>query len=101
MRIIYDVGANNGDDISYYLLKADKVIAVEANPDLASSIREKFAVSIAQGRLVVESCVVTVDDERAEVPFFLHRGHHVLSQFSEPSVDQMKDFERVIYPRNS
>jgi hypothetical protein len=32
MKIIYDLGANNGDDIPYYLLKADTVVAVEANP---------------------------------------------------------------------
>ena len=38
MKIIYDIGANNGDDIGYYLKKADQVIAVEANPDLSKRI---------------------------------------------------------------
>ncbi len=40
--IIYDLGANNGDDIPYYLRKADKVIAVEANPILSQEIEDRF-----------------------------------------------------------
>jgi len=35
-RIIYDFGANTGNDIPYYLKKADVVVAVEANPRFAS-----------------------------------------------------------------
>ena len=31
-KVIYDIGSNNGDDIPYYLMKCDKVVAVEANP---------------------------------------------------------------------
>jgi len=34
--IIYDVGMNNGDDCEYYLTKGYRVVAVEANPALAS-----------------------------------------------------------------
>ena len=101
MKIIYDVGSNNGDDIAYYLLKADKVVAIEANPDLAELIRQRFADPIAQGRVVLEACVVTVDDDRARVPFFISRGHHVLSQFEEPSRDQITNFNRVELPARS
>ena len=42
MKIIYDFGAHNGNDIPYYLTKADKVVAVEANPGLAAQIKERF-----------------------------------------------------------
>jgi len=31
-KIIYDLGSGNGDNIPYYLLKSDLVIAVEAIP---------------------------------------------------------------------
>jgi hypothetical protein len=33
-KVIHDIGANNGDDIPYYLKKADIVVAVEADPVL-------------------------------------------------------------------
>lgn len=32
MRIVYDFGANLGDNIPYHLFKSEKVIVVEANP---------------------------------------------------------------------
>ena len=41
-KIIYDIGSNNGDDISYYLLKSDLVIAIEANPKLCDLIQKKI-----------------------------------------------------------
>jgi len=62
-KVIYDIGANNGDDIPYYLQKADVVVAVEANPDLCKQLRERFVESIECGRLVVENCVVTARQE--------------------------------------
>ena len=41
-KIIYDLGSNNGDNIPYYLLKSDLVIAVEANPKLCEIIKKKI-----------------------------------------------------------
>lgn len=52
-KIIYDFGANTGQDITYYLLKSDKVIAVEANPSCCRQIEDKFAHQIANGRLLL------------------------------------------------
>ena len=57
-HIIYDFGANNGDDIPYYLLKADLVVAVEANPQLCRVMEQRFSTFIKDGRLVIENCVV-------------------------------------------
>jgi hypothetical protein len=51
MKVIYDVGANNGDDIQYYLLKADLVVAIEANPTMTEIIKHRFQAEIASDRL--------------------------------------------------
>ena len=40
MKIIYDLGANNGDNLPYYFLKSDKVVAVEANIILCNQIKK-------------------------------------------------------------
>jgi FkbM family methyltransferase len=92
-RVIYDLGSNNGDDIPYYLKKAHKVVAVEANPMLCELIRRRFAAEITRGHLVLENCVLTKDDLAADVPFYIHKRDHVLSQFPEPS--QPEDFDEV------
>jgi FkbM family methyltransferase len=94
-RIIYDFGANNGDDVAYYLQKADRVVAVEANPVLAEQIRARFAEPIAAGRLSVENCVLTVEPSAAGVPFYVHRTNHVLSQFPPPPAAQLAQFDRI------
>jgi FkbM family methyltransferase len=98
MKIIYDLGSNNGDDIPYYLLKADVVVAVEANPSLCELIRQRFATELNTGRVIVENCVVTADREPLEVDFYIHRSNHVLSQFPPPAAARADKFTRVRIP---
>ena len=72
-KIIYDIGANNGDDIEYYLKKSDLVIAIEANPKLCEIIQDRFKKEIDNKSLIIENCVVIVEDNETEVPFFINR----------------------------
>ena len=72
-KIIYDVGSNNGDDIPYYLLKSDLVVAIEANPDLCNLINQRFKNEIVKGKLIVENCVIQNENSLNEVPFVLWR----------------------------
>lgn len=97
-RVIYDLGANNGDDIPYYLLKGDLVVAVEASPALAAGLCQRFAAEIATGRVRIENCALTVDPSLAEVPFFLHRGNDLLSQLPPPAPDQRAQFDETVLP---
>jgi FkbM family methyltransferase len=87
-RVIYDFGANNGDDIPYYLLKADLVIAVEANPTLCRSMEQQFSTAIKDERLIIENCVIH-DSNSGKVDFYIPRlgipglgDHH--STFIDP-----------------
>lgn len=97
-KVIYDFGANNGDDIPYYLKKADRVVAVEANPALCKDMEERFATAIAEGRLRIENCVLVGEESAPEVYFHLHKRHHVLGQFPEPDASVKKDYDRVLLP---
>ena len=97
-RTIYDLGANNGDDIPYYLLKGDVVVAVEASPALAAGLRVRFAAEIAAGRVAIENCALTVDPAVNEVPFFLHRANHLLSQLPRPAPAMIAEFDETVLP---
>src|SRR3954471_13164175 len=78
--VIYDFGMNNGDDVEYYLLKCDKVVAVEANSSLCDLAGERFASEIKSGRLTILN-VALADRESAEpLTFYIHKTNHVLSQ---------------------
>jgi FkbM family methyltransferase len=94
--VIYDFGSNNGDDLPYYLLRADKVVAVEANPSLCDQIVSRFSSEMNTGRLAVENVVLDVTGSASEVPFYIHKTDHVLSQFPKP--DSLLNFETVMLP---
>ena len=100
-KVIYDLGSNNGDDIEYYLKKSDIVVAVEANPYLARLIEERYKEQIREGRLFVENCVITADGAEAEVPFYLHKFGHLISQFPKPIESELKNFDEVMLPSKS
>jgi FkbM family methyltransferase len=99
-KAIYDFGANNGDDIPYYLKKSDLVVAVEANPVLCAQIRDRFAVEITQGKLIVENCVVSTHSSAA-VSFWIHKKNHIHSQFPRPGDQEVGQFEEVLLPSKS
>lgn len=100
-KIIYDFGANNGNDIPYYLKKADLVVAVEANPSLCQKMEERFSTEIQAGKLCVEHGVLVCEGDDPEVYFYLHKRHHVLGQFPRPDASVIRDFDRVLLPSQS
>ncbi|MEM8882530.1 MAG: FkbM family methyltransferase [Planctomycetota bacterium] len=51
--LVYDVGLHTAQDTAFYLRKGFRVVAFEANPELARAARERFAEEVGAGRLVV------------------------------------------------
>lgn len=100
-KVIYDLGSNNGDDIPYYLLKCDLVVAVEANPILCKHIEARFSDAIQDGRLVVENYVLDTGQSQGKVSFYIHRTNHVLSQFPRPQASELASFEEISVPAMS
>lgn len=92
-RVIYDIGSNNGDDLPYYLLKADIVVAVEANPSLCEQIRSRFTVEIESGRLLLVHAALVCSDETS-VDFYLHKHHHVLGTL-RPAADKIDQYTKL------
>ena len=90
-KIIYDLGSYNGNDIPYYLKKADLVVAVEANPHLCKQIESSFFDRDNEWEIVLEKCAITTDDLKNELAFYLHRKlGSAGSQFPEPNKDRIR-----------
>ena len=51
--LIYDVGLHNGDDTAHYLAKGYRVVAIDANPVMIDRAQQRFADSVADGRLTL------------------------------------------------
>jgi hypothetical protein len=95
-KIIYDFGANNGDNIQYYLLKSDLLVAVEANPELCDFIRKKYKEAIENKKLIVENCILTSDSSETLQQFYIHKENHLLSQFPKPDDKYINNFYNVV-----
>lgn len=93
MKIIYDFGANHGQNIDYYLSRADIVVAVEANPAACDSIRETYEREIKDGKVFVENCVLLDNNYHDEVPFYIHKTNDLLSTIVEP--ENLDEYEKV------
>ncbi len=77
-NLIFDIGANNGDDSAFYLAKGFRVVALEADPVLANLLVQRFADQIASGDLIVEN--VGVADAEGTLDFFVN-SHKEWSSF--------------------
>lgn len=77
-------------------MKADKVVAVEANPSLAEIITQRFSKEISEGRVIVENVAVTEFESREPIRFFVHKKNHVLSTTIDPATVNAEEFEVVL-----
>jgi FkbM family methyltransferase len=72
--LIFDVGLHKGEDTEFYLKKGFRVVAFEANPELATFCRTRFEKEIQSGQLqIIEGAIVDFQsDERPsdEILFF-------------------------------
>jgi FkbM family methyltransferase len=66
--LIFDIGLHRGEDSAYYLAKGFRVVAFEADPDLARAARRQFAAAIAAGRFtLVEGAICESADDQPVV----------------------------------
>ena len=86
-RLIFDLGMNNGDDCAYYLSKGYAVVAIEANPNLVQSARERFRQEISDRRLVIEW--VGIVDRPGNIPFWICDERDVFSSFDATRAGRM------------
>lgn len=70
-KLIFDVGMHTGEDTAHYLSKGFRVVAIEANPVLVATARERFADAISNKSLVVVPKAIGSDD--ATIPFHVHK----------------------------
>jgi FkbM family methyltransferase len=77
--LIYDVGMNNGDDTAYYLHRGYRVVAIEANPELAAAGERRFEKQIGEGRLKILNVALTESGE--VLPFWICETRSEWSSF--------------------
>lgn len=79
--LIYDVGMHNGDDSAYYLSRGYRVVAIEANPELAATAKRRFENELSSGKLVIINAGIF--QQTGKRTFWVNRTHSVASSFDE------------------
>ena len=90
-KIIYDFGAARGENIPYYLLKSDFIVAIEADPENYDFIKNKFKKEIDDKKLFLENCIVTEENKEKNF-FYKHISNYLLGQFPKPIQSLEKNF---------
>jgi len=73
MKVIFDIGANKGQNLNYFLDKADIVFAFEANPFLVKKIESDFKKFINEKKLIVRNIALTNNDNIKNIDFYIHK----------------------------
>jgi FkbM family methyltransferase len=69
-NLIYDLGLHRGEDSEFYLKKGFSVVAVEANPTLASETERRLQSYVKSGQLVIENKAIS-DRDCVSIPFYV------------------------------
>jgi FkbM family methyltransferase len=92
--VIYDVGLCDGGDTAFYLAKGFRVVAIEANPALVKSARERFARQIKAGWLIIIETAIGPTQGRVE--FDVHTSNPHWSSIVPDRRERMNDAIKTI-----
>lgn len=73
MRVIFDIGANEGQNLNYFLDKVDLVFAFEANPYLVEKMKSDFKKFINDKRLIIRNIALVNDVNIKDINFYIHK----------------------------
>ncbi len=92
--LIYDVGLHKGEDSEFYMKKGFRVIAFEADPDLAQSCREKLRNYIECGKLTIIEGAITdpqlIVSGKEKITFYKNEKTSVWGTICEDWVERNK-----------
>lgn len=72
-RLVFDVGANNGDDTAHYLRQGYRVVSIEADPAMVEVCAVRFAEEIANGTLLLLNLAIA--EREGPVSFYVSQGN--------------------------
>jgi len=93
-KIIFDFGSNNGQNLSYFLEKAEIVVCVEANTILTERIKKKFEHHINNNSLFIENvCLSEIDGVK---DFYISKKSEHKSTLIPPQ--NKENYQRITVP---
>ena len=91
MKIIFDIGCNEGQNFDYFLKKADYVVGIEADPTLINKIKKKFKKKILEKKLYLENTALS--NKEKNTYFYINKKKNYLSQLEKPK--NLSNFKKI------
>ena len=91
--LIYDVGANNGNDTDHYLRRGFRVLAIEANPHLAKAVMRRFETAVKDGRLTVLN--VGIFEQPGAFEFYVNETNDEHSSLDRDAGTRGRAFHKI------
>lgn len=85
--LIFDFGMHSGSDTAFYLAKGFRVVAVEANPQIAQGCVSRFAEAIHSGRLKILN--LGVAEQSGVMPFYISLINSEQSSFNRAMAERL------------
>ncbi len=82
--LVFDLGANNGDDTAYYLRRGFRVVGVDANPEMVSWCEQRFKEEIRADRLVLLNVGLAAEEGVASL--FVSEGNRGVWSSLDPAL---------------
>lgn len=79
--LIFDVGMHNGLDSEYYLRKGFRVVAIEANPQIAEKTGARLKSWVDSGQLIIRN--IGIADKAGTLDFYYNKTDDLWSSFME------------------
>lgn len=93
MKVIVDFGCNEGQNINYFLSKADIVYVYDANKKLCDDLKVRFKKELKNKKLFVENLAIMGEDNNSYIDFYIHKeGSTSSSVYPELSGDNLNKF---------
>jgi FkbM family methyltransferase len=72
--LIFDIGLHRGEDTDFYLRRGFRVIAIEANPDLANACQIRFEAALQNGQLHIIEGAIAAPSAGDTITFFKNQN---------------------------
>ena len=91
MKLIFDIGCNQGQNLDYFLKKGDVVVGIEADPQLVKKINNNFKKYILEKKLFLENFAIS--EKKGKINFFINKEKNFLSQSQKPN--NLKNYKTI------
>jgi FkbM family methyltransferase len=94
--LVFDIGANNGNDTAHYLARGFRVVTVEADPGLCQALCDRFRNELADGR--VQLVQAAIADRTGSIDLWINDQHSDFSSIYEDVARKGSSTRRIQVP---